>query len=326
MSKKIALLIVLAAGLVLFSACNDDDECTTCPPPAGAPQPTMANIWPHADGTAWTYDIEYRELTPLPTVDVKEGEIPTMEELHAALQAPLEGEIVTEEDGLYRLAFDGMVTTESGAEGQNVVETFYTELYGEVKNSGQGGADPFFAAIARSRPDLREALITRCGFDEKYLETISPPMFMGGYAFSAEDEGYYSFGDLDQNHSWVYLEGDLSVGSEFSMQLVPMLADDIWLYGRIWSVQDRTIGGKLVENVLECMYLIDMGEAAVTDEGGNVIGTYYPYFYGVTFFGPEIGPLAGIERRINEPVGVLQDGPTSMFEYVMDGVGVTFPE
>ena len=32
-----------------------------------------------------------------------------------------------------------------------------------------------------------------------------------------------------------YLDGDLAVGTEFSMQLVPDLADDIWLYGRIWS-------------------------------------------------------------------------------------------
>ena len=91
-------------------------------------------------------------------------------------------------------------------------------------------------------------------------------------------------------------------------------------------MQDRTINGHLVENVLECMYVIDMGEVTATDENGSVIGTYYPYYYGVTFFGPEAGPLAGIERRIMPPDGVIQDASPSMFEFVMDGVGVTFPE
>ena len=36
---------------------------------------------------------------------------------------------VTDEDGLYRIAFDGMKETESGATGQKGVYTFFTELY-----------------------------------------------------------------------------------------------------------------------------------------------------------------------------------------------------
>jgi hypothetical protein len=320
------LLITLAAALLLVGACNDDDECTTCPPPQGGPMPTMANIWPHEDGTAWTYDIEYRENIPYPEPTGKAGEIPTMEELHDALQEPLPGASVTDEDGIYRIAFDGMRETESGATGQKGIYTFFTELYGEVTNAGGKGNDPLLATIARARPDLREALVRSHGLEEKSLDEVSAPLFLSPYAFSAEEDGLYDYGDGDLNHAWVYLEGDLSVGSEFSLQLIPYIKDDIWLYGRVWSVRDREIGGRMVENVLECMYVLDMGEAQLTDENGNVIGTVYPYSYGVTMFAPEAGPVAAVQRDMLAPDSILQDGAPTMIEYVMDGVGVTFPE
>ena len=104
------------------------------------------------------------------------------------------------------------------------------------------------------------------------------------------------------------------------------MAEDVWLYGRVWSVQDRKIGGRTVENVLECMYVVDMGAAELTDENGEVIGTVYPYSYGVIMFAPEAGPVAAVQRDMWAPVGNLQDGAPTMIEYVMDGIGVTFPE
>ena len=326
MPRKLILLITMVAALLLVAACNDDDDCATCPPPTNAPMPTLANIWPHADGTAWTYDFEYRENIPVPEPTGKDGEIPTMEELHAALQDPLPGESVTDEDGLYRIAFDGIKETESGATGQKGVYTLYTDLWGELTNAGGKGNDPLLAAVARARPDLREALVRQHGLDQKSLDKAAAPLFLSPYAFSAEEDGLYDYGDLDLNHAWVYLEGDLSVGSEFSLQLVPSVAEDVWLYGRVWSVQDRKIGGRTVENVLECMYVVDMGAAELTDENGEVIGTVYPYSYGVIMFAPEAGPVAAVQRDMWAPVGNLQDGAPTMIEYVMDGIGVTFPE
>jgi len=327
MSKKLLLNLSLIFVLILAAACNDDDDSVNCPDP-GAPDPTMANIWPHADGTSWTFDIEYREILP-PEVPLKAGEIPTMEELHAALQDPVPGEVVEEGDGLYRLALDGMVTTDSGATGQNVVESIYMEMPdGPVKsvNGNSSGVDPVLAMIARARPDLRSGIVSRYGLDEKALDYIFPPLFLGGYAFAYEDSGYFGYGDLDQDHAWVYLEGDLSVGSEFSLQLVPSLANDVWLHGRIWSISDRTVGGRTYENVVECMYVIDLGETEISDENGTILGSSFPYYYGSSFFAPEVGPIAGVERHVANPVFTppAQGYPTE--EYVLDLVGVTFPE
>ena len=130
----------------------------------------------------------------------------------------------------------------------------------------------------------------------------------GECAFSSEDDGYYAYGDLDTEHSWIFLQGDLSVGSEFSLQLVPDLADDIWLYGRIWSIGDRTVGGEAGSNVLECMYVIDMGIQEATDEQGGVLGEYRSYMYYSVLFAPEYGPIMSTERQVLAPDPFLQEG------------------
>ena len=53
--KTRSLLVLLMAGVFLMtvSACRDDDH--------DGVWPTMSNIWPHADGTSWTYEMDYAE-------------------------------------------------------------------------------------------------------------------------------------------------------------------------------------------------------------------------------------------------------------------------
>ena len=279
----------------------------------------MANIWPHADGTAWTFEgAARRSEVPVPT---KAAEVPTMEDLHAELAEPLPGIVTDALEGLYRIEFDGMITTESEATGQNLVQTMFVEAPDDV-------SDPLLTLVARARPDLRPTIAARFGLGEKEFEqVVASPLLLGGYCFSAEEEGYYGYGDIDQNHSWVYLEGDVAVGTEFSLQLVPALADDVWLYGKVWSLGDLTVSGIDYENVLEIMYVIDMGETQVTDEGGTTIGTSHPYMYGNSFFVPELGPVAGVERRVFPPLEPVEKAyGAEYYEYVMDLVGVTFGE
>ena len=44
-------------------------------------------------------------------------------------------------------------------------------------------------------------------------------------------------------------------------------------------------------NVVECMYAIDLGvQTGPTDENGEVIGSYRTYYYGATLFVPEVAP------------------------------------
>jgi hypothetical protein len=70
------LFMILTISLVFgVSACNDDEDCVDCPD-VTTPDPTMANIWPHADGTAWTFDGVYRELEPLPVSKIDDAPSP----------------------------------------------------------------------------------------------------------------------------------------------------------------------------------------------------------------------------------------------------------
>ncbi len=315
MSRWLSLSCLL---LLVFAGCNDED-CPDCPGNAGDPLPTLANIWPHADGTGWIYDLEYRSFDG-PEISPEPPPLPTMEELHDALQQPVGYDEVNLDEGLYRIRFEGTVTTESGVVGQDLVETFYSAVSGKVSTTSNARdfERRFLRALVRARADLRPAIAARLGEEldgAKSLEDVRYPFFLGAYAFAYEDTGYYGYGDLDTAHAWTYLEGDLTVGSGFTLQLVPDLANDIWLYGRVWSVGDREIAGVTWPNALEAMYVVDFGIQIVTNEMGEEIGSFHSYFYGTTVFAPAVGPIACLERHVLIGDGILQEPGTWTEEY-----------
>ncbi|MDO9695462.1 MAG: hypothetical protein Q7W56_12090 [Candidatus Latescibacteria bacterium] len=294
MWKRLAMLCLLPLLLV---GCNDED-CAECPDPAL--QPTMANLWPHEDGTGWIYDlvhnVYWRPVAPDPVAPM-----PTLQELHDALSVAPDGNAYEVSRGLFRLRFEGEVTTASGVTAQSLVGTYFDDD-DPRRNWNAGAADGerrLLRLIARGRPDLRDRILARLGETEadlKNIERSSGFYFLHGYAFAYEDSGYYGYGDGNESHSWVYLEGDLEVGAQFSMQLVPDLIDDIWLYGQVWSIADRTVAGVEWRNVLECMYAIDMGIQEATNDEGEVVGHYRSYIYCATFFAPGFGPIMSRER------------------------------
>ncbi len=51
--------------------------------------------------------------------------------------------------------------------------------------------------IAEARPDLAESLEPFIDPAAKTIARINPPIFLNGYAFSAEDDGIFSYGDID---------------------------------------------------------------------------------------------------------------------------------
>lgn len=291
--KKIILGVTLVLALATGCFLDDDDDRRS------GPGPIMADIWPHADGSTWSYELDYsgrRDPATRPATV-----LPSMEDLRDQLMEPL----TSPDFGglfLYDLSLDGLVTTQSGVTAQRVVEEVVAQD-GTSAKTGAMIAEPaprrLLRAIALFRPDLREAIAEELGAEKADFDTVPDapaPYFIGGYAFAYEDSGYYSYGDLDRDHSWVYLEGELRAGHEFSLQLVPRLADDIWLHGRIWSVRNRSIDGRRYADVVECMYVVDMGLQTLTDEQGAPRGEYRPYLSAVTWFVPGIGPVAGRER------------------------------
>lgn len=316
--RKILILICVSA--VLLAACSDDD-CVQCP--GRSAEPTLANIWPHADGNTWIYDLDYSVHAGLPLPG--EGEpLPSLAELHEALAQPVGTALLDEDRGLYRTRLEGEVTTESGVTAQNLVGTFYSAITGATARAEPAA---LLRLIARARPDLRAAILARdpeVAARAQSLADAATPYFLGGYAFAAEEDGYFGYGDLDTEHSWIYLQGDLAVGSQFSLQLIPDLADDVWLHGRVWSIEDRSLGGALYRNALECMYLVDLGVQTLTDEGGNPIGTSHAYIYGATTFAPGVGPVASRERWVlgPDPLVGQEQGQVITYDSVLAGAAI----
>ena len=283
-ARKISLCFFALSLICLVTACNDED-CPTCPDPQKPPTPTLGNIWPNEDGDAWTYDLTTSMFDVAFDPDPDDPPpLPALEDLHADLQVPVEGDQLESAAGLYRLAFDGLKTTDSGVTAQNLTQTVYSDPWGKL---GAGVEDPaagmgsavtaegfelLLRRIAQARPDLRAKIAERYGVFAEPQDRLdkagvpSFPLFLFGYAWSKEETGIFSYGDLDIDPSWIYLESDLSVGHEFQMQLVPMLADDIWLFGEIWSRGTFTAGGIQYENCVECMYAVDMGVLEATDK------------------------------------------------------------
>lgn len=109
--SRISTILLCSLLLLSMAACNDDDDCPTCPSDL-ATAPTMANIWPHADGNSWTFDMTHREYpvdhSAVAFTDTTNPSLPSMAALHAELQMPLPGTPDFSEDVIFRFALNGL--------------------------------------------------------------------------------------------------------------------------------------------------------------------------------------------------------------------------
>jgi len=322
--KRIPILLLGIFLLLSFSACNDEDD-PVCPGDT-APTPSLANVWPHTDGTTWFYDIAYQEFY-LPFPDQAQADksgtedLPDMATLHADLQNPPAGTPSISETCILRLALAGEVTTDSGVTAQNMESSLYFPESSKRNGSPlfvQNAPDNMLQIIAEARPDLAESLEPFIDPAAKTIARINPPIFLDGYAFSAEDDGIFGYGDVDAEHSWIYLPADLEVGTEFSIQLLPSISDDLFLYGSIWSIGDLVKDGISYRNVLECMYAIDLGMVNIVDEEGNLIGEFHSYMYGSIHYAPGFGPIKSLERRYLGPSSLNGSDNPYMIDFVID--------
>ncbi len=318
-TKYFQIMIVVVTVLFLFSGCsnNDSDNNNT--------ESTLTNIWPHEDGNLWTYDlsesyISGHELDFYDNIeDVPEF---VFDDLYVRLLEP--ADVDSTSQGTYQLEFDGMVTTDSGVTAQYLVETVSDDQY---QSSGialrKSDADVnLLLNIMRARPDLSDKItivLREKGLSESKIMSLhtfslSPPLFLGGYAWEQNDDSIHSYGDGDIDISWIYLEEDFSAGHSFVIQLVPGLANDIFLHGKITSVHPVEVDGVTYVNSVDCFYAIDFGVQVVTDEGGDPIGYIRTEHYGIITYVPEIGPVSCREQACFAFDDILQDPFPSMVE------------
>jgi hypothetical protein len=211
---------------------------------------------------------------------------------------------------LYTLRFDGMITTLSGAVGQHLVEqlepdTIPTPAPTPLRATPNGR---FLAQLASARPDLlrRSTILRAAKQSASDASTISGPVLLSGYAWARTSEWIGSYGDLDLLVSWKYLVATLTPGHEFSLQLVPSLATDVFLHARMLPLETVVTESGTYPNARVCLYLVDFGLSEATDPDGNLLGYFRTYTYGSIAYASDVGPIYSYERELVE-VGATPD-------------------
>ena len=140
------------------------------------------------------------------------------------------------------------------------------------------------------------------------VAAVRSPNFLFGYAWEKTDEYIGSYGDLNTELAWKYLVADLGPGSSFTMQLVPDLADDVFLHAVVLGRHPSSGDDREFRRPLQVLYLVDFGVASATDVYGNVTGYYRVYSYGTVTYVPGVGPVASYERAFVSPGLPLDPG------------------
>jgi len=288
------------------AACSDDD-CTTCVGDPPAPQPTLENAWPNDDGLGWTYDFFHRQwpdTTTPPLANFTIDDADSMLALVAPMGTPTDAHI-------WRNVFEGMATTESGATGQNLQGYYYRDVEGGVRRW-----EPV------DKPSLAERLVPprRATLDEiaaRRICCVGALLIEGGPGWVKTEELIGSYGDLDQRLSWKWLEADLAPGARFTFQLVPALADGVYLHAEAREVHDLSTPYGDFENALSVNYMIDHGESVIVGESGEEIGRFQSWKFGRMEFVPEIGPVYCLERFV---VPTLEGEPEPALIEQLEGI------
>ena len=239
--------------------------CVLLLPVSGAlAQPTLESLWPNADGLRWDYEI---------TVTSHFG---AAENFTAPAMMQLAGTAET-----------------AGGTAQVLVA-------GHGLGPGVAAApalDPLLRAVWRARPDLRAAIAAR--YATPGLAEVPPPWYPvflhPGYFMKGSTEIQMWLPEV--NHpTWTYLEDNLTSGATFTQQLIPEIADNVYLHGTVEAV-DVTVTTQAgsYDHAVRMGYVVDYGLSQGTDPDGNPVGSSRSETRGHVHYVPEVGPVELLE-------------------------------
>jgi hypothetical protein len=310
------LTLLFLSGIIIMSlGCGDEEKCT-CPGDE-TPDADLSNIWPNEDGTAWTYRYTYRQWDAgwprtFGSID-SVPPAPSIDELLAVIDFDAVGDSVDTIFGMFRLEFDGEITTGSGVTAQYLRRTLYREQdtgLREVSPPSRpflvGPFRPPGGHTDRDRPGRAHSLVkysaARAEVHDLMLaddvETLLPyPLFLQANAWERTDTWIGKYGDEGSDLAWKFLESDLEPGHEFTHALT-WVGNDVFLHCRI--LHELTIETEIGSygKAIECVYLVDMGIWVAVDIFGEVIGWSRPFEYGLVTYAPTVGPVRSYERMI----------------------------
>jgi hypothetical protein len=293
---SVALLCFVCAG----TGCDKKDRVTN----PGSSPPTLQHIWPNDDGRSWSFQSTTRAWdmpTPLFYPDAAHVPGVTFDTVAAVLAARPAGTNVVADTSVVQLRFHGTsaIGVSPGLPAGipvQVLEETETPLLGATSPS-ESFVRSLIARVRDARPDLRARLAGRVGARPLALAPVAPRFLHGGlWRRTAQWIGTYYATDTDTLLDWKFLDGVLSPGQQFSLQLLPGLAPDVVLCGRVVrSLTAQTPGGA-VAGAIEVHYYLDFGMSEGRDESGNLLGFLRSFDCGSVLYAPGIGPIRDDER------------------------------
>jgi hypothetical protein len=124
------------------------------------------------------------------------------------------------------------------------------------------------------------------------------PQFLFGYIWELTDDHIGTYGDLDLELAWKFLESNIDPGHEFTHQLVPALTDDVFLLVRMLPRATVMTPNGTFGKCVRGLYVVDYGVLAMLDGPEHVMGYYRPFDYGVISYAGGYGPVAEYERQL----------------------------
>ena len=307
---------MIVAFLVVIAACSDDPSgpfvrWTNNSPGITGAVPTIDNIWPNEDKTEWSFDYTWDEDLFWSMVTYPDANdvppLPDWEEISELLETPLIGDSVVSAHGTYRMTFNGTATAGGGVTAQNLEESFEFNPAGAAPVVVTCSAErEFYRRLRIARPDLAAKLPTAKLEEEPGQRiTASDPLLIHGGVWEKTTRWIGTYGDIDELLAWKFLTDELRPGNEFVHQLIPSLADDVFLHCRIERELTVETNEGDVAKAIECLYLVDLGVSPVFNPGGNQGEYARPIIYGSVIYAPNVGPVYCHERPFADTTDLI---------------------
>lgn len=274
-------------------------------------QSKLGDLWPNDNGHVWSFTYRSEEVLspPGPTLYPTAAQVPpapTPEELLPTLRTPIE--VGNGRNGSYTLVFDGQTTTLSGATGQNLRETLVIPGRPLRPAVAPDLRQRLMTLVARARPDLRNKIVALGEIPAVDTLTTYPLLVHGGCWEKTLDH-IGTFGDLDQELAWKFLDADTKQGASFRFQLLPSITTDVFLTA--WVVPHKLESNEAKGKAIEVVYVIDYG----VDQTGSPSGYFRAIGYGSVIYMPGQGPVSSLERSFawvehpEQPLTQITVGP-----------------
>jgi len=225
------------------------------------PTPTLDSLWPNADGLRWEY------------VYVNTSIVEPNFTTYATLW------------------FEGTVQTFGGT-----AQVLHAAHSLPAKARSVAASDPLLASLWRARPDLRPAIAARTGRTLEDVPGWWPLLLHGGYFM--KNSTNIQMWQPDWTHpTWTFLTDELREGATFTHQLVPELADNVFLHGTVEAI-DATVAtpAGTYEPAVRIGYVIDYGWGEEIDVNTwEVLGRSRGETRGHVHFVPGVGPIEMVE-------------------------------